>query len=556
MVIQKGNMTIQLEENIEKLNTEIQELLKVKELLIQSSPFKLLYGKTQAGEEKEFESIRSRLEHSLNIAKISQSIVSGIYDNCATEEQKTTEIFLLNKKKELLYAEITSLAHDIGHTPFGHDGERTINHFMQEISDSKQINRIIQKRIKCFGMDYELEQGHIDDDVTLSFEHNEQSALIFYDLLRNGEINLANINSNRIITAILSHSTTRVPECPNDLIAQVVRHTDKIEYRNMDFDELGKFIKPAVFKNSDFAQKTSHSRIDEVVHNLVAEAIEKGKIDDHMEALEDLKQFRKNYENLIFFLDDGTKGLLTSENIVRNRLIVQKLLTYYYENPEQIHTKYYNKVTPINSSVAKPIHSIYDTLPNEYATNAEKAINFILSMDNARIKRQYHKLVKQRIITGEGIEPIKQEEAQMIRTSQEKERVEQLRVQEFANSSQSHSPQEMRIIVRNRDKKFVREMITPEGLIAMENTKKKIQEEAELDLALCELMEQADLARKYKRKQGINSTVLDDLIGATSKQPLKEEKIHQIAKTIKKNWPTNSHLPVSPGEDEDGPGGR
>ena len=91
MVIQKGNMTIQLEENIDKLNTEIQELLKVKKLLIQSSSFKLLYGKTQAGEEKEFDSIRSRLEHSLNIAKISQRIVSEIYDNCATEEQKTTE---------------------------------------------------------------------------------------------------------------------------------------------------------------------------------------------------------------------------------------------------------------------------------------------------------------------------------------------------------------------------------------------------------------------------------------------------------------------------------
>lgn len=555
MVIQKGNMTIQLEENIDKLNTEIQELLKVKKLLIQSSSFKLLYGKTQAGEEKEFDSIRSRLEHSLNIAKISQRIVSEIYDNCATEEQKTTEIFLLNKKKELLYAEITSLAHDLGHAPFGHDGERTINHFMQDISDPKQINSILQKRIKCFGMDYELEQGHIGDDVTLSFEHNEQSALIFYELLRNGEIDLANINSNRIISAILSHSTTRVPECPNDLIAQVVRHTDKIEYRNMDFDELGKFIKPDVFKNSAFAQKPSADRISEVVNNLVTEAIKKGKIDDHMDSLKDLKQFRKNYENVIFFLDDGTKGLLTSENIVRNRLIVQKLLTYYYENPEQISTKYYSNVTPINSSVSKSIHSVYDTLPNEFTTRAEKAINFILSMDNAKIKRQYHKLVKQRIITGKGINPITQEEAKIIKSSQEKERIEQLRVQEFANSSQSHSPKEMRIIVKNRDKKFVRNMITPEGLIAMENTRTKIQEEAKLDLALCELMEQADLARKYKRKQEINPAVLDGIIGATPK-PSKDEKARQVANTIKENWTKDAHLPVSPGEDEEGPGGR
>ena len=130
MVLKKGNMIIPLEDNIDKLYREIEELLKVKQMLTQSPSYKLLYGKTQATEEREFEAIRSRLEHSQNISQISQSIVAGIYDTCATEEQKNSEIFVLNRKKELLYTEICALSHDLGHTPFGHEGERTINHLL------------------------------------------------------------------------------------------------------------------------------------------------------------------------------------------------------------------------------------------------------------------------------------------------------------------------------------------------------------------------------------------------------------------------------------------
>lgn len=118
MVISKGKMRIELEENIDKLNEEIEELLKVKEMLINSQSYKLLYGKTQmTGEEKET-IIRTRLEHSQNISQISQAIVERLYNECATEEQKTSRIFKLNKTKELLYVDICSLAHDLGHAPF------------------------------------------------------------------------------------------------------------------------------------------------------------------------------------------------------------------------------------------------------------------------------------------------------------------------------------------------------------------------------------------------------------------------------------------------------
>ncbi len=553
MMIKKGNMSIQLKENVNELNLEIEELLKVKELLIQSSSYKLLYGKTQSSEQKNTQIIRSRLEHSQNISEIAQSIISGIYDECATEEQKKSEIFILNKKKELLYTEICSLAHDLGHTPFGHDGERTINHFMQEINDTEQIDAIIAKRIKCFGNDYEEEQGHIGSDITLSFEHNEQSALIFYDLLHNGTIDLEHIDANRMITAILAHSTTRVPEPPKDLVAQAIRHTDKIEYKNMDFSELGNYIKLEKFKNPDFAQKTSQERIYEIVAKIVKEAIQKGKITDHMDALQNLEELRKSYENVIYFLEEGTKGLLTAENVVRNRLIVEKLLSYYYKNPEQIHTKYYSKVTPLNLSVQDSIRSTFDTLENSDCTNIEKSVNFILSMDNDKIKKHYLKLVRQRIVTGEGVEPITQGDFELVKKTLEEDKIEQFRAKEFAKSRQPHTRKEIRNIIRAKDERFKNEMLTPQGLATIEATKRKIAEEANLDFALCEQMEQADLARKYKREEKIDIAVLDSLIRTTPKLS-EEERRHQSAMKVKEQW--QSHNPSAPGEDEEGPGGR
>ena len=549
MIISKEKMVIELEENVDKLILEIQELLKVKELLINSSQYKLLYGKTQMiGEEQE--NIRARLEHSQNISRIAQDIVGGIYDECATEEQKKSTVFILNKTKELLYTEIGSLGHDIGHTPFGHNGERTVNEFIQKITDQEQINKIIQKRIKYFGKRYEEAQGHIGDHVTLSFEHNEQSALLFYELLNNGEINLDIIDRDRIVKAILAHSTTRVTECPEDLVAQVIRHTDKIEYRNMDFDEVGKYIKPEKYTNRAYAEKTSKERIEIIKKDLIKEAIQKGKIDDNMKSLEELKQLRKDYEHLIFFLEDGRKGLLTSENIERNRAILSKLLEYYYNNPDKIYDKYLYTISPINTSQKGKIKSVYDNDKDDDITKVERTINFILSMDNKRVKNKYLQLVKQRIIKEEGIEPVTKEEIEAIRQKEEEDKIKKWQAKELEKSSQPHTENEIRNMIRMGEANFVNEMLTQEGLEKIYNSKRKMEEENTLDILLYEQMEKADLARKYKRKER-NYDAINEILG----KPLlsEEERRRKAARQVKEKWQQQQG---SQGEQADGPEGR
>lgn len=391
MQIRKGKMVISLEENTEKLRETIKELERIKQVLIQSTQYKVLRGKTQTMDTEDIP-VRARSGHSERIAEIATKILETIYDLCASSEIKETETFKLNKQVEVLYTQIVSLGHDLGHTPFGHDGERIINEFVKNIQNAEEIKKILEKRIEYFGMEYEMEQGHIGEEVTLSFEHNEQSSQIFYQLAQANQFDTSKVDVRRIIKAILAHSTTRVQNCPEDLVAQIVRHTDKIEYRNADFEEIKKYIVLEKKENQEFVELSQEERISKIVRELAEEAIQVGKVSDNMGALEGLKKLRKEYEKSIYFLIDGQKGLLTGKNIERNRLIILRLLDYYYWRPEELKDKAYTYVYPINKT-EESLRTVTYTKDKE-ETNLEKTIQYVLSLDNRRAKNAYLRISK------------------------------------------------------------------------------------------------------------------------------------------------------------------
>ena len=80
--------------------------------IIHCSSFRKLKHKTQVFIESESDYYRTRLTHSLEVSQISRSL-------CRAME--------LNED----LGEVVSLAHDLGHPPFGHNGERALNNAMQ-----------------------------------------------------------------------------------------------------------------------------------------------------------------------------------------------------------------------------------------------------------------------------------------------------------------------------------------------------------------------------------------------------------------------------------------
>src|SRR5512147_1666462 len=81
--------------------------------IVHSTAFRRLEYKTQVFVNHEGDHYRTRLTHTLEVAQISRGIARA-----------------LGLNEDL--AEAVALAHDLGHTPFGHSGESTMNDLMAD----------------------------------------------------------------------------------------------------------------------------------------------------------------------------------------------------------------------------------------------------------------------------------------------------------------------------------------------------------------------------------------------------------------------------------------
>lgn len=120
--------------------------------IIHSSEFRRLQGKTQVFLPGEYDFYRTRLTHSIEVAQIGRAICS----------------YLLSKEKELLnekyhidedLVESISLSHDLGHPPFGHAGERTLNRLMRNFGGFEGNAQTLRMITEIFYRDDDKHRG-------------------------------------------------------------------------------------------------------------------------------------------------------------------------------------------------------------------------------------------------------------------------------------------------------------------------------------------------------------------------------------------------------------
>ncbi|CAI8335430.1 MAG: Deoxyguanosinetriphosphate triphosphohydrolase-like protein [Opitutia bacterium UBA7350] len=92
--------------------------------IIFSYPFRRLQSKTQVFQSGEYDFYRTRLTHSIEVAKISRSICEYL----RARSPLLQEDFYIDAD----LTEAIGLAHDLGHPPFGHIGERKLNELMAD----------------------------------------------------------------------------------------------------------------------------------------------------------------------------------------------------------------------------------------------------------------------------------------------------------------------------------------------------------------------------------------------------------------------------------------
>ena len=143
-------------ESISKYRSPFQ---RDRDRIIHSASFRRLKHKTQVFVNTEGDHYRTRITHSIEVAQIARSIAR-----------------YLNLNEDL--AETLSLAHDLGHTPFGHAGEESLNECMDDyggFDHNLQTIRIVMflenKYLKFSGLNLSIEtlegllkhNGPVDD---------------------------------------------------------------------------------------------------------------------------------------------------------------------------------------------------------------------------------------------------------------------------------------------------------------------------------------------------------------------------------------------------------
>ena len=143
-------------ESLSKYRTPFQ---RDRDRIIHSASFRRLKHKTQVFVNTEGDHYRTRITHSMEVAQIARSIAR-----------------YLNLNEDL--AETLSLAHDLGHTPFGHAGEDALNECMEEyggFDHNLQTLRVVMflenKYLKFSGLNLSIEtlegllkhNGPVDD---------------------------------------------------------------------------------------------------------------------------------------------------------------------------------------------------------------------------------------------------------------------------------------------------------------------------------------------------------------------------------------------------------
>lgn len=183
-------------------NINRSEFQRDRDRIIHSAAFRKLEGKTQVFAYHEGQSYRTRLTHSIEVAQITRTLCKNLRLN-----------------EEL--GEAVALAHDIGHAPFGHAGERGLNNCMKKFGGfDHNINSL--KIMTEFETHYPNFKG-----LNLTWETLEGT------VKHNGP--LKKINSqwlkkfNNLFPLDLKY-------CPS-LEAQIASFADDIAYNNHDIDD-------------------------------------------------------------------------------------------------------------------------------------------------------------------------------------------------------------------------------------------------------------------------------------------------------------------------------
>lgn len=254
------------------------EYQRDRDRILHCKAFRRLKHKTQVFLAPEGDHYRTRLTHTLEVAQIARTVARALRMN------------------ENL-AEAIALGHDLGHTPFGHSGERILDELCPD-----------------------------------GFAHYRQSVRVVELLEKDGKgLNL----TKEVRDGILNHRTSG---SPSTLEGRIVRLSDKIAYINHDIDDA---IRGKIFREADIPQQYTdllgHSvreRLNTMIHDIIESSMDRPEIcmsPGMQEAMQGLRSWL--FEHM--YLNEIPKA-----EEKKAQQLVASLYRYYLNHAEQMPEEY------------------------------------------------------------------------------------------------------------------------------------------------------------------------------------------------------------------------
>jgi len=331
--------------------------------IIHSTAFRRLEYKTQVFVNHEGDLFRTRLTHSLEVAQMARGIARTLH----LHEDLTEAI---------------ALAHDLGHTPFGHAGQDALNECMRD-----------------FG----------------GFEHNLQSLRVVEKLeLRYADFDGLNL-TYEVREGILKHCSTRNAKLLGDvgqrflnktspsLEAQLTNYADEIAYNNHDIDDglrsglitIEQLAKVELFAQNLTIVKAKYPKLEQrrLIHETVRRMINTLVVDVCTHSLNNIQQHQAKSINDIRQLPQLIS--FSSEIAEQNQKLKQFLRKNLY------HHYKVNRMSAKAARIVRELFSIFyentGLLPNEFQAYAEldkpRAVaDYIAGMTDRFAIREHRKI--------------------------------------------------------------------------------------------------------------------------------------------------------------------
>ena len=271
--------------------------------ILHCKAFRRLKQKTQVFLLPKGDHYRTRLTHTLEVSQNARTIAKALRLN-----------------EDLV--EAIALGHDLGHTPFGHAGEKALNH-VYHFSHHRQSLRVvecIEKQGRGLNLTWEVRDG------------------------------------------ILNHKTSGHP---HTLEGQVLRLSDKIAYINHDMDDA---IRGGILTEEDIPSEirevlgnSCKERLNTMVHDVITQSMDRPEIrmsEPVGKAMSDLRKFM--FENV--YLNPKAKG--EEDKAVH---MIEQLFEYYVKHLEVLPQQYLNALSAPDNSREQIVCDYIAGMTDSYA---------------------------------------------------------------------------------------------------------------------------------------------------------------------------------------------